>query len=145
VPGPSTSPLDLMSQPSNAPTLSDLIAFVREWFRIPDGVPIDAQTRLDADLGITGADGADLLRDVATHYQVALCDEASGYRDAFELSADEHLFHSEGGGSLFGIGPLIGWILRGFREIPPAVVVDLSLGRLHSVLLRQWRDGDHAV
>jgi len=132
-----------MSPTVSPPSLPDVIAFVREHHGISDRVPIDAETRLDADLGITGDDGDDLLRDVATHYQVTLCNETSGYRDTFELGADEYLFNSEGG-SLFGIGPLIGWIFRGFRERPPAVVVDLTLGRLHSVVVRQWRQ-EHAV
>jgi len=120
-----------------------VIAFVRERSRIPTRVPIDGHTRLDADLGVTGDDGDELLRDVASHYQVALSNKTSGYRDAFELGADEYLFNREGV-SLFGIGSLICWILRGFREAPQTVVVDLTLERLHSVVVRQWRE-EHAV
>lgn len=84
-----------MNAPLPAPTLENLIAWTRVYWHISER--IDADTRLEADLGITGDDGDEFLRDVQKCFGVSLLDTSGGYREAFGLAENEFLFHSEGG------------------------------------------------
>ena len=124
----------------NAPTPTDMIAFIRHFQSIPDRVRISPSTRLDADLGITGLDGDDLLRQAATRFGVVLASPEDGYRRTFSLAPNEYLFGSEGSDPLGPFGGIL-WVIRRIRGVPDPVVCDLTVGELHEAILRKWNDG----
>ncbi|MGY5955799.1 Acyl carrier protein [Kosakonia sp. BK9b] len=112
------------------PSLPQVIDFIRE-FTGCRRQPIHENTWLEADLGVTGYDGVDLLEEIADAFDVVLCTEEEGYRKTFSLGENEYLFGGEGL-DLLGIGRLIGWL----RGIPEPVIRDLSVGQLHQALVR---------
>ena len=57
---------------------------------------ITLECRFEDDLGVTGDDGADLLKATEKHFKVELSDAEHGYRKTFDLGPDEFLFNSEG-------------------------------------------------
>lgn len=116
-----------------APELSEVIAFIREYTGNPRRA-MDASTLLEADLGVCGDDGVELLEDIAKAFNVELCTDEEGYRKTFSLQENEYLFSSEGL-DLLGIGRLIDWL----RKIPPPVIRDLSIGQLHSAIVEAAR------
>ena len=104
---------------------------MREFAGLKASRILDAQTRLEADLGITGDDGAELLQAAATRFGVVLADAQRGYRDTFQLEENDYLFHSEGL-QLSGAEALASWI----RRKPRPRVVGLTVGGLHEAILR---------
>jgi hypothetical protein len=114
-----------------APTLDDVTDFIREFSGILPSRLLTATTRLDADLNITGDDGQELLEHAARRFDAKLANEADGYRSTFSLGENEYLFHPEGF-DLLGVSALISWIMRK----PRPLVRDLTIGELHSAILR---------
>lgn len=107
------------------PTLEEVIEFVRDFTGLKASRLITKDTKLDADLGLTGDDGDEFLQEASKRLKAVLSDEATGYRSTFSLADDEYLFHSEGFDPL-GIAAL-------FRPRAPKVR-DLSVGELHAAI-----------
>lgn len=110
-------------------SMADVIAFVRE-FAGCKRENINENTRLEKDLGITGDDGVELLEEAEKVFDVSFSTEEEGFREAFSLKENEHLFHSEG---IDFLG--IVYLCRRLRGIPVPVIRDLSVGKLHCVLV----------
>ncbi len=104
-----------------APSFDMVAAFVREFTGLRGNHSITPETQLEADLGVTGDDGAALLEQAEQHFKVALISEEHGVRDTFNLGPNEYLFGSEGF-DLFGISELIRWL----RRKPRPVIRDLT-------------------
>ncbi len=121
------------------PLLLDVANFVRAWTGMDNEFVVSSETRLEANLGITGDDGEELLKAVAKEFGVALANPDDGYRTTFSLLANEYLFSSEGF-DLLGIGSLIGRI----RGIPHHVVRDLTVGQLHTAIVRKVANAGHS-
>jgi hypothetical protein len=115
------------------PAFAETAQLVRRFAGHGSHVVIAADTRLEHDLGITGADGAALLEEVSRHFNVALAGP-DGYRSTFGLGPNEYLFHSEGL-DLLGLGVLIDRVLRR----PRSTVRDLKVGDLHEAVCRVRR------
>lgn len=111
------------------PTLHDIIGFVRK-FTGEYRAPIDENTWLEADLGISGDDGVEFLEEIAQVFGVVLHTEEEGYRLTFDLQENEYIFTSEGV-DLLGISGLINWL----RGIPRPVIRDLRVGCLFKALV----------
>jgi len=111
------------------PSMTDVIAFVRE-FAGCKRETINENTLLEKDLGITGDDGVELLEEAEKVFGVSFSTEEEGFREAFSLKENEYLFHSEG---IDFLG--IVYIFRRLRGIPAPVIRDLSVGKLHRVLV----------
>ncbi|MBX3665906.1 MAG: DUF1493 family protein [Burkholderiales bacterium] len=120
-----------MSQP---PTFQDVEAFVRTFAGLRQQQVVAPDTRLEADLGITGDDGDELLQEASRHFGVQLAHPVFGYRPAFCLAEDEHLFHGEGF-DLLGIGTFVRWL----RKKPRPRVRDLTVAELQNAILRLKR------
>ena len=116
----------------------DVSDLVRDFGGIPKSRSISSDTRIDADLGITGDDGDDLLQYAEKHFGVELADTDTGYRETFNLRPNEYLFHSEG----FDLG--IGIFMRWIRREPKPVVVNLTVGDLHRAISKKWMER-HAI
>ncbi|MDR7070956.1 hypothetical protein J2X02_003830 [Pseudoxanthomonas japonensis] len=114
-----------MSTTATSPSFSDVAEFVRDFAGFGHGKAITAQTRLDADLGIAGLDGDDLLKQAAEHFNAKLAG-SDGYISTFNLAPNEYLFGSEGL-DLLGIGALVR---------PRPLVRDLTAGELHDAICR---------
>lgn len=114
-----------------SPSLQEVEHFVRDFAGLRNDKQVTPQTRLDADLGITGDDGDDLLKAAAEHFGARLSDPVNGYRTTFSLAEDECLFHAEGL-DLIGIASLV----RSLRSLPPPKVRDLTLAELHDAIVR---------
>lgn len=106
------------------PSLDDVAAFVREFAALPTRRALLPETKLDADLGITGDDGVELLDHAERRFDVALRSPA-----LFGLRPGEVLFGAEGFDPL-GISVLLRWLLRE----PRFVVRDLTLEELHRAI-----------
>jgi len=112
-----------------SPSIFQVIEFVRDF--IGDRrTPISEDTYLEADLGVTGDDGSELLEEIAQAFGVILCTETEGYRTTFGLQENEYLFESEGF-DFFGINRLSDWL----RGVPRPIIRDLSIGQLHRALV----------
>lgn len=111
------------------PTLQQVIDFVREISGDVKSV-ISGETRLEADLGIAGDDGVELLEEAEKRFGVSFVTEERSFKETFGLGENEYLFTAEGL-DLLGVGRLIGWL----REEPRAVVRDLTVGELWRVLV----------
>ena len=96
--------------------------------------PITCETRLEADLGVTGDDGDDLLEEASRCFNAALASPQDGYRTTFGLRSNDYLFSDEGV-DLLGVNALIRW----FRGEPRPVVRDLTLGQLHDAIVKTRR------
>ncbi|MFZ4833610.1 hypothetical protein [Rouxiella sp. Mn2063] len=114
------------------PSLVQVIEFVRD-FSSHRRTPINEDTYLEADLGITGDDGSELLEEIAQAFGVILCTEEDGYRTTFGLQENEYLFQSEGF-DLFCINRFIDWL----RGVPRPIIRDLSIGQLHRALVAAY-------
>jgi hypothetical protein len=119
----------------HSPTFHEVEAFVRDFARLGRKEVITPDTRLEADLGITGDDGGELLQKAAAHFGVQLADPVHGYRSTFGLGEHEFLFHDEGL-DLLGIGVLI----RRLRKQPEPRIRELTMGELHNAILRSKPD-----
>jgi hypothetical protein len=113
------------------PSLLDVANFVRAWTGMSKKFVVRSETRLEADLGVTGDDGEELLKAIAKEFSVALANPDDGYRTTFSLSPNEYLFSSEGF-DLLGIGSLIGQ-----GGTPNYFVRDLTVGQLHTAIVRR--------
>ncbi|MDI9220846.1 hypothetical protein QMZ30_08030 [Pantoea sp. EA-12] len=111
------------------PTLQQVIDFVREISGDVKSV-ITEETRLEADLGIAGDDGVELLEEAEKRFGVLFVTEERSFKETFGLGENEYLFTAEGL-DLFGVGRLIGWLGRE----PRTVVRDLTVGELWRVLV----------
>jgi acyl carrier protein len=78
------------------PSFEQFAAFIREFNKLSPKIVITTATRFEKDLGITGDDGGDLLKEVEKHFGVQLSSRKHGVRHAFKLKPNENLFHSEG-------------------------------------------------
>ena len=112
-------------------TLEQVIAFVREFSGDVKSV-IAEHTRLEADLGITGDDGVELLEEAEKRFGVCFVTEERSFKETFGLGENEYLFNAEGL-DLLGMRRLTGWI----RKEPRYVVTDLTVGELWGVLRRE--------
>jgi hypothetical protein len=113
------------------PSLLDVANFVRAWTGMSNKFVVRSETRLEADLGVTGDEGEELLKAVAKAFSVALANPDDGYRTTFSLSPNEYLFSSEGF-DMLGIGSLIG-----HGGTPNHFVRDLTVGQLHTAIVRR--------
>ena len=118
-----------------SPSLSQVIIFVHQFCRAPLA-SIHQNTFLEADLGITGDDGVELLDKAEKTFRVDMS-SAEGFNNAFALRENEYLFNSEGL-DLLGICRFFQWL----RGIPNAVIRDLTVGQLHRALVTA-RDSVH--
>ncbi|HGM5492135.1 TPA: hypothetical protein ACKP1B_003815 [Serratia fonticola] len=122
-------------------TLHDVIGFVRK-FTGEHRAPINENTWLEADLGISGDDGVEFLEEAAQVFGVVLYTEEDGYRFTFDLQQNEYIFTSEGL-DLLGMSRLINWL----RGMPRPVICDLSVGHLYEVLVeaRQQKNAENSM
>ncbi|MEO7143676.1 MAG: hypothetical protein ABI165_09265 [Bryobacteraceae bacterium] len=101
--------------------------FIREWRKIPRCRSITPTTRLEADLGISGGDGIDVLIATEARFDISLSSNEHGFRETFNLRPHEFLFHSEGlGVDLAAIKTFFGG--------PRSNVIDLTAGGLHRAI-----------
>ncbi|MCR6663817.1 MAG: DUF1493 family protein [Luteimonas sp.] len=122
-----------MSTTDTAPSFAEVVAFVRDFSGIHSKKEIAPGTRLEADLGVTGDDGDDLLQEAEKRFDSALVRQ-DGYVTTFGLAPNEYLFHPEALG-LLGIGAIVSFI----RGQPKHVVRDLTMGELHDAIRRNRR------
>jgi hypothetical protein len=115
----------------HSPAFQDVERFVRGFAALRHNQLVSPQTRLEADLGITGDDGDELLQSASKHFGAELAHPIRGYRDIFSLATDEYLFHSEGF-DLIGVGALVRWL---WNEPRPRVR-DLTMGELHNAIVQ---------
>jgi hypothetical protein len=113
------------------PTVVEVADFVRRFAGISPNRPIGSDTRIDADLGITGMEGPELLQAAEEHFDVVLATEENGVRDTFRLGPNEYLFGSEGL-DLLGITAII----RLLKGEPRPVVRDLTIEELRQAISR---------
>ena len=111
------------------PTFDQFAGFLRDWARIPIHTRIRRETRLECDLGITGDDGTDLLRQTELTFGVRLSSQPDGFRSTFALARNESLFHSEGFHPLSFL-PLVG------RWFSGEVVHPLTVGELFDAVIQ---------
>ena len=114
---------------SPPPALEEVIALVR---RISGDhkTPINAGTRLEEDLHIAGDDGVELLEAAEQAFGVSFFDDDVDFMELFELKENEYLFTTEGL-DLLGLGRFCRWL----RNEPEPVFTDLSVGKLHRVVV----------
>lgn len=117
------------------PGLDEVVAVVREFAAIGPDRQISMDTRMEADLGITGDDGVDLLRAVESRFDVAMGVKDGSLRSVFDLAENEYLFGSEG----LEV-PFLNRIYRWITGNPAPVIRDLTVGELVAVI-RKSRDG----
>ena len=113
------------------PSFDAVAAFVRQFAGLRQKHVVEPSTRCDADLGITGDDGDDLLKEASSYFRVQLAHPVEGYRKTLGLAADEYLFHSEGL-DLLGVSAIIRWLQK--ESLPR--VRDLTVGELHNAIVR---------
>jgi hypothetical protein len=113
------------------PSFQEIELFVRDFAGLRPDQSVTPQTRLDADLGITGGDGDDLLEKAAEHFNARLQHPMHGYRETFLLAENEYLFGAEGLDHL-GVTAFLRWV----RNEPEPKVRDVTMGELHSAILR---------
>ena len=85
---------------------------------------------LEADLGITGDDGSELLEAIQNHFVMSFVGSDGTIRDAFDLGEKQYLFHSEGVGPFALIASLFG---KDVENVKP-----LSIDQLHQATCRAW-------
>ena len=110
------------------PDVSEVINFVRSYTGAGARIEISGATRLEADLGVTGDDGVDLLKAAEQHFGIEF---GNDLRPVFQLDPDEVLFGDEG----LPI-PGLAWVRRLLGGQPPPAVADLTVEQLHSAILR---------
>lgn len=108
------------------PDILEVISLVREFTGLRPDRPITAEARIEADLGITGDDGIDLLRAVEARFDVNLGVADGNLRRVFDLGENEFLFGSEG----LEV-PFVGRLRKWLTGRPQPVIRDLSVGDLH--------------
>ncbi|WP_345971005.1 DUF1493 family protein [Sulfurimonas sp. HSL1-6] len=113
----------------NKPSFEEIVTFVRDFYSISPRQAIASETRLEADLGITGNDGEDLLHAASERFQVDLLSPKKGIRKILGLGPNEYLFGSEGFDPI-GITILIRW----FKGEPCPIYRDLTVKELHDAI-----------
>ncbi|MDD5359700.1 MAG: DUF1493 family protein [Sulfurovaceae bacterium] len=113
----------------NKPSFEEVVAFVRGFHSISPKQAITSDTLLEADLGITGDDGDDLLLAVSERFQVDLASPEKGISQTLELRPNEFLFGPEGFDPI-GITVLIRWL----KGEPRPIYRDLTIGELHDAI-----------
>ena len=116
------------------PTLDQVIALIQESFG-PYRKPIDGDSRIEEDLHICGDDGVGLLEDCEKAFNISFDTDDNSFCNRFSLAENEYLFTSEGL-DLFGICRFIDWI----RGIPKPIIRDLTVGKLHRVIVEAVRE-----
>lgn len=116
------------------PTFQDVEAFVRDFAGLRRKQVVTPDTRLEADLRITGDDGTELLEKASAHFGVQLADPVHGVRRTFGLAENEYLFHGEGL-EIPGISALIRWVFNPPETSEPRYR-DLTMKELHDALVR---------
>ncbi len=84
------------------PSFEQVVDFIREWTHVPYRKPITRETRFEDDLGVTGDDGIDLLKAIELEYDIHFEADDYSFRETFNLSSNEYLFHSEAAPTIFG-------------------------------------------
>ena len=128
-----------MSTSARPPSFAETVEFVRRFSGHGCKTIVAVDTRLDADLGITGDDGSDLLEEAARYFGADLASH-DGYRTTFGLGPSEYLFHAEGL-DLVGVGKVMDWIFGRTRP----VARDLTVRQLHEAICRTRRPPPGAV
>lgn len=108
-------------------SIQNLIQVIRDHQRISPQIAISDDTLLEADLGITGDDGDELLESIEREFGLSFVGTDGTLREAFALKDDEYLFHSEGFGFFAFIASLFGKDLEKIKS--------LTVGQLYDVLL----------
>ena len=108
------------------PSFEEVVAFVRDFHSISPRQAIASETRLEADLGITGDDGEDLLLAASERFQVDLLSPKKGISKILGLGPNEYLFGPEGFDPI-GITVLVRWL----KGKPRPIYRDLTVGELH--------------
>lgn len=111
---------------NGAATLAEVIAVIREFHGLSERETVVAETRLERDLGITGDDGCELLEELEKRFFISFSDSDGTLREAFGLSHDQFLFHSEGFNPFAMIANWFGFCVEN--------VIPLSVGDLHRVI-----------
>jgi len=112
-------------------SFEEVVAFVREFTGVRSHQAITGETRLEADLGVTGDDGKDLLCAAVERFRVDLASPENGIAQTLQLGPDEYFFGPEGF-DLPGISVLVRWL----RGEPRPVYRDLTVGELHEAILK---------
>lgn len=116
------------------PTLNLVIEIIQKRFG-PYRKPIDGNSRVEEDLHICGDDGIDLLEACEQAFNISFDTEDNSFRNRFSLAENEYLFTSEGVDFL-GFCRFTEWI----RGIPKSVICDLTVDKLHRVIVEAVRE-----
>lgn len=116
------------------PTLEQIIEIIQDNFG-PYRKTIDGTSRVEEDLHICGDDGVELLEACEKAFSISFDTEDNSFRNRFSLAENEYLFTSEGF-DLFCIGRFIDWL----RGMPKPVIRDVTVGKLHRVIVEAVRE-----
>ncbi len=116
------------------PTLEQIIEFIQDNFG-PYRKTIDGTSRVEEDLHICGDDGVELLDAYEKAFNISFDTENNSFRNRFSLAENEYLFTSEGF-DLFCIGRFVDWL----RGMPKPVIRDVTVGKLHRVIVEAVRE-----
>lgn len=113
------------------PSANDVVAFVRDFASVPRSRHIALNTRLEADVGVTGDDGDELLRAAEREFRAPLTSREHGIAQMLGLGEHEFLFRPEGFDPLWLFG-----LTRRLRRLPRPTYRDVTVGELHSATLQ---------
>ncbi len=116
------------------PTLEQIIEIIQDNFG-PYRKTIDGTSRVEEDLHICGDDGVELLDAYEKAFNISFDTENNSFRNRFSLAENEYLFTSEGF-DLFCIGRFVDWL----RGMPKPVIRDVTVGKLHRVIVEAVRE-----
>ena len=116
------------------PTLEQIIEIIQDNFG-PYRKTIDGTSRVEEDLHICGDDGVELLEACEQAFSISFDTEDNSFRNRFSLAENEYLFTSEGF-DLFCIGRFVDWL----RGMPKPVIRDVTVGKLHRVIVEAVRE-----
>ncbi len=116
------------------PTLEQIIEIIQDNFG-PYRKTIDGTSRVEEDLHICGDDGVELLEACEKAFSISFDTEDNSFRNRFSLAENEYLFTSEGF-DFFCIGRFIDWL----RGMPKPVIRDVTVGKLHRVIVEAVRE-----
>ncbi len=116
------------------PTLEQIIEIIQDNFG-PYRKTIDGTSRVEEDLHICGDDGVELLEACEKAFSISFDTEDNSFRNRFSLAENEYLFTSEGF-DLFCIGRFVDWL----RGMPKPVIRDVTVGKLHHVIVEAVRE-----
>ncbi len=116
------------------PTLEQIIEIIQDNFG-PYRKTIDGTSRVEEDLHICGDDGVELLEACEKAFSISFDTEDNSFRNRFSLAENEYLFTSEGF-DLFCIGRFVDWL----RGMPKPVIRDVTVGKLHHLIVEAVRE-----